>query len=268
MPRLAERQREFALALLDAGRAVPHGLTGPDGRRSACRFAVHRNNVVTGLVDALQAAYPATARIVGPEFFRAMARVHALAEQPHTPVMLDYGAGLPEFIERFEPACALPYLADVARIERAWTEAYHAAEAFALDPATLARFPPRETPWLRIRLHPSVRIVCSRFPALTIWRMNVAGGTPAPVDLEASGEDILVARPDVEVEVRALPDGGAAFVSALGDGRTVLEASEAAFAASIRFDVLDNLAGLLHAGVITDVLALPEGARGTAEVWP
>src|SRR3546814_5214850 len=78
----------------------------------------------------------------------------------------------------------LPYLADVARIERAWIEAYHAAEAPALDPAALARFTPDELPALRLRLHPSVRLVRSRFPAMTIWRMNVGDGVPAPVDLK------------------------------------------------------------------------------------
>src|SRR3546814_5903028 len=67
-------------------------------------------------------------RIVGDEIFRAMARVYVASAPPHSPIMLDYGASFPDFIERFEPATTLPYLADVARIERAWIEAYHAAE--------------------------------------------------------------------------------------------------------------------------------------------
>src|SRR3546814_17860277 len=85
---------------------------------------------------------------------------------------------------------------------------------------------------------------------MTIWRMNVGDGVPAPVDLNAGGEDVLIARPDAEVEVRALPQGGAAFVSALGDGRTVLAATKAAFATDNRFDLAANLAGLLQAQAI------------------
>src|SRR3546814_9129893 len=114
-------------------------------------------------------------RIGGDEIFRAMSRVYVASAPPHSPIMLDYGASFPDFIERFEPATTLPYLADVARIERAWIEAYHAAEAPALDPAALARFTPDELPPLRLRLHPSVRLVRPRFPALTLWRLTCGG---------------------------------------------------------------------------------------------
>lgn len=261
MQPLAERQRDFAAAILDPARPIPFGLIGPDGAPSARRFAVYRNNVVAGLIETLSAAFPAVRRIVGDEFFRAMARIYVADHSPESPIMLDYGAGFPDFIERFEPAATLPYLADVARIERAWTEAYHAAEASPLDPAALARFAPGELPALRLRLHPSVRLVRSRFPAMTIWRMNVGDGVPAPVDLDAGGEDVLIARPDAEVEVRLLPEGGAVFVSALNDGRTVLQATEAAFAADSRFDLAANLAGLLQARAIAGLL--PQREDGT-----
>ena len=134
MQRLDERQRDFAAALLDAERPAPEGLVGPDGEPSARRFAVYRNNVVVGLVDALADAFPAVRRIVGDEFFRAMAGAHALREPPTSPILLDYGAKFPDFIAGFPPVTGLPYLADVARIERAWREAYYAQEAEPIGP--------------------------------------------------------------------------------------------------------------------------------------
>ncbi len=137
---LAERQRGFAAALLDAALPMPQGLVGPDGEPSPKRFAVYRNNVVVGLTETLKDAFPAVRRIVGPEFFQAMARAYVVLEPPRSPILLDYGAGFPDFIGPFEPAAVLPYLADVARIERAWAEAYHAPEAPPIDPAA---FPAR-----------------------------------------------------------------------------------------------------------------------------
>jgi len=107
---LAEQQAAFAIALLDAQQPLPTGLQGPDGQPSARRFAVYRNNVVVGLVETLKAAYPAILRLVGEEFFVAMARMYVRAEPPASPIMLDYGAGFPRFIGQFEPATALPYL--------------------------------------------------------------------------------------------------------------------------------------------------------------
>ena len=181
--RLAERQRGFAAALLDPQLPTPAGLVGPDGEPSSRRFAVYRNNVVFGLIEALGAAFPAVHRIVGADFFLAMARAYVVREPPRSPIMLDYGAGFPDFIRLFEPAMALPYLADVARIERAWSEAYHASEASPINPSDFMTVTAGRLPAMRLMLHPSLRIVRSQFPALTIWQMNVASGVPAPVDL-------------------------------------------------------------------------------------
>lgn len=250
MPQLVERQRHFAEALLDSELPMPPGLIGPDGKPSERRFAVYRNNVVAGLIDTLQAAFRAVHRIVGAEFFRAMARVYAANRPPASPIMLRYGESFPDFIEAFAPAATLPYLADVARVERAWTEAYHACDAAPIDPAILMSVPPDALPALQLRLHPSVRIVRSRFPALTIWHMNVGDGVPHPIDVDSGGEDILVTRPEADVELRALPDGGADFLSALLGGLSVLEATKSALISDSGFDPYANLSGLLRTGAV------------------
>ncbi|KUM24733.1 hypothetical protein AU467_06425 [Mesorhizobium loti] len=248
MQGLAERQQDFALALLDATRATPRGLVGPDGLPSPRRFAVYRNNVVAGLIETLKENYPAVHRIVGDEFFRAMAGHFSIAHPPQSPIMLSYGKGFPEFIDGFEPAAALPYLADVAGIERAWNEAYHAADAEPLSANDLLAIDQDDLARVRLALHPSLRVTQSRFPALTIWRMNIAGGEPAAVDLEAGGEDALIIRPSAEVVVHRLPMGAAAFVRTLGAGKPVVAAAIAALEATPYFDLRAMLAGLIEAG--------------------
>jgi hypothetical protein len=248
---LAERQRDFAAALLDARAAVPPGLVGPDGLPSARRFAVYRNNVVVGLSESLKLTYPAVCRIVGEEFFLALARAYVVADPPRSPMLLEYGAGFPGFVERFPPAAKLPYLADVARIEWAWKEAFHSVEAAPLSPAALAAISPEQLAELRLRLHPSLHIIASRYPALTIWRMNVGDGVPKPVDLASGGEDCLVVRPAADVEVRFVPPGGAAFIQRLGEGAPLGVAAHAGHAAAEDFDLSANLAGLMSAGAFS-----------------
>lgn len=250
MQRLAERQRDFAAALLDPELPAPAGLVGPDGAPSLKRFSVYRNNVVAGLTATLKDAFPAVSRLVGPDFFQAMARAYVAIEPPHSPIMLDYGAGFPDFIGSFEPAASLPYLADVARIERAWMEAYHAPEAVPLEPAAFIAIDPERLPVIRLTLHPSVRFVRSRFPALTIWQMNVGGGVPAPVDLAAGGEDALIVRPMAEVEVRSLPLGSLQFIQELASGIPILAALKAALMANPRFDLSANFSDLMRAGAV------------------
>ncbi len=260
VPRLAERQHGFARALLDPERPLPPGLVGPDGEPSERRFAVYRNNVVSGLIDTLQAAFPAVSRIVGPEFFRAMARVYVAQEPPDSPILLGYGAGFPDFIGTFDPAATLPYLSDVARIEHAWAGAYHAADASPLDPAALAQIAPDALAGLGLCLDPSVRLIRSGFPALTIWQMNVGDGVPAPVDLDAGGENVLVARPGTEVELRLLSPASTEFIQSLIDGQPVIEAASAALAVDCHFDLSLNLVELLQSGIVIGFQPL-QGAR-------
>lgn len=247
MQPLAERQRGFAAALLDSEAELPPGLVGPDGVPSSRRFAVYRNNVVAGLADGLKSTFPAVCRIVGDEFFIAMARAFVVAEPPRSAMLLEYGGGFPDFIARFPPAASLPYLADVARIESAWREAFHAAEAAPLPPAALAALPQDRLTELRLHLHPSLRLVSSRYPALTIWRMNTGDGVPAPVDLGA-GEDCLIVRPAASVEVHDVPPGGAAFIGRLTEGAPLGEAVSAGLQAAEGFDLSACLAALIGAG--------------------
>ncbi len=248
MPEAAAWQERFAACLLGASPAIPAGVIGPGGRPGASRFAVYRNNVAVGLTDALAANFPAVLRIVGDEFFRGAARAFAVRHPPASPVLLDYGAGFADFIAGFAPAAPLPYLADVARIECAWTEAYHAAEAAPLGPAALAAVPIDRVAGLRFAVHPSLRVLTSSFPALTIWRMNVGDGVPAPIDLDAGGEDSLILRPGADVEARSIPPGGVAFLTALADGASLADAAERALAAVPGFELATHLSALIGAG--------------------
>lgn len=250
MRRLGDRQSEFADAILCPTRDVPPDLIGPDGHPSTRRFAVYRNNVVVGLCESLKANFPVVRRVVGDEFFTAMARAYVLDAPPSSPVMIQYGASFANFIGSFEPAAKLHYLRDVARMERAWMEAYCAAEAVPIDPAELAQIEPDDLAAICFRLHPSVRIVGSPFPIFSIWRTNIEGGTPTYVELTDSGEDVLIVRPAADIEVRLLPPGGAAFLATMQSGLPVIDAMNAALMSDPRFDLAANLSVILATGAI------------------
>lgn len=247
---LCERQRRFAAALLDPARPIPPGLVGPDRQPSERRFNVYRNNVVAGLVEALKAAFPAVRRIVGDEFFAAMARIYVALEPPRSPIMLEYGATFPDFVGSFEPANSVPYLPDVARLERAWAEAYHAAEAAPADPARLATIDSRNLPQLVLTLHPSLRVVRSSFPAVRIWQMNIDAGEPGALDIFSGGENALVIRPIAEVEVRQIPAGAATFILSLAAKASVADATTRAFDEHSDFDLAGALQGLFAVNAI------------------
>ncbi len=109
---------DFTPALFDPERTPPAIVSGPNGKAAGKRHNIYRNNVTVSLINALAATFPATQRITGADFFRAMARFHVRATPPKSPLLFEYGHDFPDFIERYEYAQSMPWLADVARIER------------------------------------------------------------------------------------------------------------------------------------------------------
>lgn len=249
-------QENFAGALLDADRPVPDAVTSHTARAPQKRFAVYRNNVVAGLIAALRAQFPACERIVGEEFFAAMARVYIATEPPRSPVLVIYGYGFPEFIGNFAPAADIPYLSGVARLETARTRAYHAADADALDPLRWQEADPGALSTARVALHPSVQILRSPHPIVTIWSMN-SGEVPLASIEDWNGEDAVVARPRLAVTVRRLPPAGATFLQALAAGMTLGDAAQSASAENTEFDLAANLAGLIEAGLAVKLICTP-----------
>jgi Putative DNA-binding domain len=248
----ASFETSFARALLDAEQPVPDGITAHHAAVPARRFAVYRNNVVAGLVKALRSRFPVVEKIVGEGFFTAMARSFVAEEPPRTPLLATYGDEFAAFIAAFEPARELAYLADVARLEAARTRAYHAADATPVDAGRFAALDASAVADIRVELHPSAEILRSPHPIVTIWAMNCGERELAPIE-NWRGEDALVVRPYLEVEVRMLPPGGAAFLLALAAGRTAGEAAGAALVGDPQFDMTQNLAALIGWGLVRDI---------------
>jgi len=243
----------FASALINPERATPAVVSGPKGKAAAKRYNVYRNNVTVSLIDALAAVYPAVQRITGVDFFRAMARSHIRARPPCSPLLSEYGRDFPAFIERYEYASSMPWLADAARIERAWLDAYHAADAEPLPPAALAAVPQEKLADLDFIAHPATRIVRSRFSAVTIVASNRGNEPVGKIDASIP-EDALITRPDLEVMLRRLPPGGATFIESLMSGRSLGDAAASALEISSAFDIAANIAGMIDAGAFTKII--------------
>jgi hypothetical protein len=240
----------FAGSLFDPCQATPSVVAGPTRKAATRRYNVYRNNVTVSLIDALAATFPAVQRITGVEFFRAMARSHVRATPPTSPLLFEYGRDFPDFIERYEHARWMPWLPDTARIERAWLDAYHAADAEPLAPAALALVPQQKLADLVFVAHPATHIVRSSFAAVTIVASNRRNELVGRIDASIA-EDALITRPDLDVVLRRLQPGGATFLDNLMSGRSLGEAAVSALEVSTSFDIAANIAGMIEAGAFT-----------------
>jgi len=240
----------FAEAVRRADQALPEGVTSHSADRPTRRFNVYRNNFYASLIDVLAGRYPVVQRLVGEEFFRAMAKIYVEQNPPRSAMILAYGDGFAEFLAEFPPVADVPYLPDIARLEWARHTAYHAADATPLRAEDFAAIPGDQVAALTLDLHPSLTVVASAYPAVTIWETNMFDEEVRPIGADAGAETAMIARPEMIVEVRRLPPGAAEFISALCEGRSLGEAAQQASASDEHFDLAGNIAGLIDAGVI------------------
>ena len=199
-----------------SGDGLPHGLTAQLPAEAAIRFAVYRNNVAHSLKQALARRFPVVERLVGAEFFAAMAAEFIARHPPQSPVLAEWGGEFPGWLAGFPPVATLPYLPDVARIEWARGRAYHAADATPAAPQSLSP----DAPML---LHPSLHLLRLAQPALSIWAANQPGRDGR---CTARGREIalIFRRPDFEVPVHPLTDSDARILDGLIAGRTLAQA--------------------------------------------
>ena len=146
---------------------------------------------------------------------------------------------------------AMPWLADVARIERAWLDAYHAADAEPLSAQTLGSFPPDRLAELVFVAHPATRIVRSRFSGRDDLRRQPQRGAGRSGSTRRCRRTRLITRPDLDVVVRRLPPGGAVFLTQ-PDRRAIAWRGRGVGAGRLaRFRYRINIAGMIEAGVFT-----------------
>lgn len=186
MPDLARFQNDFADALMADEQPAP-------AFRSPA-FAVYRNTSARGAVEALRASYPTIDALLGPDMFTDVALDFRRETPPASPLLSDYGAGFADFLARQPWTSELPYLADVARLDRLWLESFLAGGADTL-PRSLCGAP-------RIALHPAARFAWLATPALTIWQAHRDGFDE--LDPEWREEGALFTRPGLAVRAEPI----------------------------------------------------------------
>jgi Putative DNA-binding domain len=238
---------EFQSALLDAAASLPAGFAS-DAQTSA-RFAVHRHTCRTGLIEALRSAYPVIVAAVGDAYFDALAAEFSLRSPPRSPVLQEYSPEFPEFLDRFPPLADWPWLGDVARIDWARREAYHAEDATTLTAGELQAWPVEALMDASAGLHPSMRTLDSPHPAWSLWH-SLQRRSEAPTEDAWRAESVQVWRTDAGVHQRPLGCGEAVLRRTIADGLPLGDAIHIAHMRDSRFDPVSAFASLVSEGLI------------------
>lgn len=210
--------------------------------RDAARFSVHRHNVRHALLGAIQAAFPVLRARLGEARFTALAVAFIRTHPPASPVLSEYGAGFGNFLDGEGCMPSLPWRGDLARLEWACREAFHAADSTPLALDALRAIPLPALLRSHFILGPSLRLLASPHPVFEYWH----GAIPSAGAIDGQAQAVQVWRHDGSVHVRPLAAGSHALLNALRCGRSLLQALYAAQSLDRGFEPVQALTRLFE----------------------
>jgi hypothetical protein len=226
---------------------VAHSMRLRADRRAHRGASANHNDASAAYV--LAARFAVIRCMVGDDSFRVMAQRFVLSEPPRLPIPLTYGESFPRFLRSQDRLASMEYVADIAELEVACHKAQHAANARPVDAKRSLAWQAEHADSVCVILHPSVHLVASRFPIVTIWQNNRNKNGNGVVE-RWRPEAALVTRPFREVEIRPLPPAGHTFIAALARGQTVAKAASIALDVTPEFDSAASLTMLAEADAI------------------
>ncbi|MDH4557897.1 DUF2063 domain-containing protein [Pseudomonas sp. BN417] len=207
---LKEFQQRFETYLLDDSGAPAAELLdvirGGPALGALEGLGIYHHAYRARLVEALRGDYPTVHHWLGDDEFEALAHAY-LRAHPSAHFSLRWlGARLADFIESWlVPEQAAP-LAELARLEWAFTLAFDAADGESLTLERMARLSAGEWPELRLALLPSVQQVPCRHNSLSLWRA-VKEGREFPGSRQLEGPELcLVWRQGLVGQYRSLAE--------------------------------------------------------------
>jgi hypothetical protein len=143
-------------------------------------------------------------------------------------------------------------VADIAELEVAYRKAEHAADARPIDAKRSLAWQAEHADSVCVVLHPSVHLVASRFPIVTIWQINRNKNDNCAIE-RWRPEAALVTRPFRQVEIHSLSSGAHTFIRALARGQSVAIAARTAIGATPEFDAAASLTLLAEANAVVGI---------------
>jgi hypothetical protein len=185
-------------------------------------------------IDVLGSLFPVVRRLLGEESFMMLASEFVRAGQAiSASPWLD--EEFPRFLRAFGRGASIEYLADIAELEKARAKAIRFTGIPCLSRLRLSSALMHPVDTMCLEFHPSVALIRSRFPVVTIWELNQTGEERG---LEHWGaERALIAGCRGGAAVWRLSPGGFAFLAALLGGATWAAAIEVASGSDRCFDV-------------------------------
>lgn len=193
MPSLAETQANFIATINEGPDALDPTLFVGTLERTILGLKAHANTISHARLVALEESFPLTRAELGEAQFNALSHEYVETAEAKASDLAQIGRHFARYLEN---ANADATIGDLARIEWAWLESYHATDAHALHLTTISALAEPDLLALQVQLHPATRLIVLRAP-LAASLAHLADTVTAP-------SAIAVVRPEAEVRLLAI----------------------------------------------------------------
>ena len=190
------------------------------------RMSVYAGGYVARIREALAETYQAVGHVMGEDAFTRLAEGYAEAYPSHSYNLSDASKDLPAFLEQSTWKENLPFLPDLARLERLIAESFHAFAKNPLDVSALAGLREDSYNDLRVEFQPFVKILSSSWPVVDLWAARKVPISNINIKLEGRPQCALIYRREFEVFCRSISSFEYEFLKSFLSGKTLGEACE------------------------------------------
>jgi hypothetical protein len=188
------------------------------------RWHVYAHGYVARIIEALDLEYPAVRRILGGDAFAALVERYLGVFPPRSFDLARVGDRLPQLLDFDRLSVELPFLPDLARLERKIADAFTAPDALPVTWGELRGRLPEEVADMPWDASPAVALVRSAWPLRDLWSARLQeNDEEISIALDDRPSRVLVSRRDGRVVVEEATEMEAAVVEAAAAGGLTLE---------------------------------------------
>jgi hypothetical protein len=217
---LARLQDDFQAFMLRSDTAIESHVIGTQRVPIATRLAIYGDGYASRLIEALEANYPALAKLLGPADFPTLGTAYVRAHDSRFRSVRYYGAELADFLASRAEYLRIPVLTELARWEWAMTEAFDAADAAPITSGALTHVAAERWADLSFEFHPSLRRLGLFWNVPQTWKaLTDDAGRPEQI-VQAIPVQWLIWRQDLQTFFRSLQASEAEALDIAHDGAT------------------------------------------------
>lgn len=240
MADLADDQARFIAVLQQGPGAFPDDLFANHPDRALLGLKAHANTISHARLVALEESFPRTRGAMGQEAFNLASRDFIERPEVRTRKLMQIGEGFAAFLAATDADQAH---CDLAQIEWAWLQAYHAADAAPMLLADLAGLDEAGLLDLRLNLHPASRLVAVQSDIGAL--LPELEGSSAP-----DARHLLITRPDAEVLLHPLRVLQADLAARAGNFACMRNLLSAAIEGADEAEALPAIFALIETGML------------------